>query len=150
MTNVENGEQLIKEGQRVLRRDVAEAYKDGSYNICVRRAQEAVELMLKGFLQVLGVEYPKRHDVGAIFAGRVMMVFPETECAAVEQVRDISRRLTNDREPSFYFERLYSEADARKAQQDAQQVSDFVAELLTKFKQESEDDEKTLSEEGKG
>jgi len=139
MTNMANGEQLINEGQRVFRRDVTEAYRDGSYNICVRRAQEAVELMLKGFLQVLGVEYPKVHDVGAIFAERVMIVLPETESALVEQIRDISRRLTNDREPSFYFERLYSEADARKAQQDAQQVSEFVMVLLAQFKQESRD-----------
>jgi len=139
MTNMENGEKLIKEGQRILRRDVAEAYIDGSYNICVRRAQESVELMLKGFLQVLGIEYPKVHDVGAIFAERVMITFPETESAFLEQIREISQRLANDREPSFYFERLYSEADARKAQQDAQQVSEFVEVLFTKFKQESKD-----------
>jgi len=39
-------------------------------------------------------------------------------------------RLSQDREPSFYFERLYSREDAKKALKDAEFVLNFVKNLI--------------------
>jgi len=52
------GEQLLRESERILRRDAHAALGDADFNVAVRRAQEAVELALKGALKTLGVDYP--------------------------------------------------------------------------------------------
>lgn len=44
----EEGEQLIREGERILRRDAQNALREREFNMVVRRAQEGVELALKG------------------------------------------------------------------------------------------------------
>jgi len=50
---------LINEGKRILFSDGYKALEDGSYNLTVRRAQESVELVLKGLLRIIGIEYPR-------------------------------------------------------------------------------------------
>jgi HEPN domain-containing protein len=62
------GEKLIRQGDRVLQRDVKGALDEQDFNMTVRRAQEAVELALKGGLKMLGVDYPKVHDVAPVFS----------------------------------------------------------------------------------
>ncbi|HEX3034368.1 MAG TPA: HEPN domain-containing protein [Thermodesulfobacteriota bacterium] len=66
MTNFELGIKLIEEAGEYLD-EVKRAYKKGSWNIVVRRAQEVVELSLKGLLKVMGAEYPKVHDPAEFF-----------------------------------------------------------------------------------
>lgn len=72
----EEGEKLIHEGERVLRRDVQNALNEGDFNMAVRRAQEGVELTLKGALKLLGVDYPKAHDVATVFSEHVQRKCP--------------------------------------------------------------------------
>ena len=67
MNNFESGKDLILTAKRIMERDLQEAWQDNDANIVVRRAQEVVELVLKGALKILGIEYPKIHDVGKIF-----------------------------------------------------------------------------------
>ncbi len=43
-----------------------EVFQDGNYPYVVRQCQEAVELLLKASLRLVGVEPPKWHDVGII------------------------------------------------------------------------------------
>ncbi|MGQ9723514.1 MAG: HEPN domain-containing protein [Candidatus Jordarchaeum sp.] len=43
------------------------ALKQGIHHRSVRRAQESVELALKAALRLLGLDYPKRHEVGGFF-----------------------------------------------------------------------------------
>jgi HEPN domain-containing protein len=40
-------------------------FEEGSYDDVVREAQAIVELILKGTLRFIGVDPPKRHDVGS-------------------------------------------------------------------------------------
>ncbi|MCG2727633.1 MAG: HEPN domain-containing protein, partial [Candidatus Methanoperedenaceae archaeon] len=67
-TNKEIGMKLIKKAEEIMRRDLNSAFITGDYNMTVRRAQEVVELTLKGVLEILGVDYPKIHNVGSLFA----------------------------------------------------------------------------------
>jgi len=55
MNNREKGEELIARAEGIIEREIAGAFEDGEFNMAVRRAQEAVELTLKGALTVFGI-----------------------------------------------------------------------------------------------
>ncbi|MCX7994562.1 MAG: HEPN domain-containing protein [candidate division WOR-3 bacterium] len=119
MTNKEEGQELIKQAERIFERDVENALKDRDYNLVIRPAQEAVELALKGALKVLGIEYPKIHDVGDIFAMKAKEKCTGIKDEICDRIREVSLWLSEAREPSFYFERKFTEEDATKARNDA-------------------------------
>ena len=50
---------------KARRRALQTLFEEGSYDDVVREAQAIVELILKGTLRFLGVDPPKRHDVGS-------------------------------------------------------------------------------------
>ena len=114
-----DGKRLIDEGERIFRRDVKGALEDGDYNLTVRRAQEVVELVLKGALKVLCVEYPRIHDVGTLFAEQVREKRQDVETEGLDRIEEISLWLSQARAPALYFEREYDVEDARQALQDA-------------------------------
>ncbi|MFQ5903966.1 MAG: HEPN domain-containing protein [Candidatus Binatia bacterium] len=119
MTNRESGEKLIKEAERIFARDLKAAIEDKDHNLAIRRAQEVVELLLKGALKVLGVDYPKVHDVGEVFVRKVKEKYPSVDEVMLERIKAISMWLGEARVPSFYFERDYNEEDAQRAFEDA-------------------------------
>jgi len=47
-------------------REARGAHKAGIYHRSVRRAQECTELSLKAILRLIGIEYPKQHDLSII------------------------------------------------------------------------------------
>ncbi|UCD72019.1 MAG: HEPN domain-containing protein [Syntrophobacterales bacterium] len=130
MNNREKGKALILTAERVIKRDLGGAVKDGDFNMVVRRAQEAVELVLKGALTVLGIEYPKIHDVGKVFADVVQRKVGTMESEILEKIIHISTRLSENRAPAFYGERSYGEGEAKEAHCDALFVLDKVKDLL--------------------
>ena len=96
----------------------------------VRRAQEVVELTLKGALKMLGVDYPKVHDVAPVFSEQVQQKVGATNVETLEQIEDVSFWLSQARAPSFYLERDYGEEDAQKAFRDAMFVLTEVRKVL--------------------
>ena len=50
---------------KARRRALQVLFEEGSYDDVVREAQAIVELILKGALRFIGVDPPKRHDVGS-------------------------------------------------------------------------------------
>ncbi len=52
-TNREQGEKLLKEAEWIFEKDLRTAIEENNANIAVRRAQEVVELSLKGCLRYL-------------------------------------------------------------------------------------------------
>lgn len=58
----EEGLRLVREAESIFKRDALGALNEKDFNMVVRRAQEAVELALKGGLKIMGVDYPKVHD----------------------------------------------------------------------------------------
>ncbi len=124
-TNREQGEKLLREAQWIFERDLKIAIEEENYNIAVRRAQEVVELSLKGCLRILGIDYPKVHDAGFVFvleAGKKLN-FKENSLKEIER---ISKWLSEARAPSFYGEKDFTSEDAKKAFMDAAFVLEEV------------------------
>jgi len=117
-TNREQGEKLLKEAQWIFERDLKIAVDEENYNLAVRRAQEVVELSLKGCLRIVGIDFPKVHDAGYVFTKEVgkKLVFKERSLKEIER---ISKWLAEARAPSFYGERDFTKEDSRMAYNDA-------------------------------
>jgi HEPN domain-containing protein len=126
----EAGETLIRKSEGILLRDVQGALDERDFNMVVRRAQEVVELALKGALRMLGVDYPKVHDVAPVFSEQVRQKRGAADVEVLEQIEDISFWLSQARAPSFYLERDYGEEDARQALRDAMFVLTEVRKIL--------------------
>lgn len=117
-TSKEQGEKLLKEAQWIFEKDLKGAIEEENYNLAIRRAQEVVELSLKGCLRILGIDYPKVHDAGLLFvneAGKKLNFNKNT----LTEIERISRWLAEARAPSFYGERDFTSEDAKKAFKDA-------------------------------
>jgi len=115
------------------------AFKGGLHHRAVRRAQECVEFSLKAILRLLGVEYPRQHEVSAVLEEAARRKgLPEWFLSALPEVSLISRRLAEERGPAFYGEEraftpprsLYREDDAEKAVTDAEKVLGLCRKLL--------------------
>lgn len=108
-----------------------------AWNLVVRRAQEAVELALKGVLLWAGLEIPWVHDAG-IFLRQHSSRFPDDFAQQIPRLASISRALGVERERSFYGdeksllppETLYSEEDATEALEKAAFVLGTCRQLL--------------------
>lgn len=139
MTNAERGERLL-EGAEELHRELKSALERESWNLAVRHAQEVVELTLKGLLSLMGVEYPKVHDVGQVFAREVeerKLAIPEE---TLSEIKDISADLARKRAPAFYFEAEHDETEARTAFIQADKVLQFGRKLAAQLQEPPEDD----------
>jgi HEPN domain-containing protein len=81
--------------------DAIEALEEENHLYAVRLSQECVELSLKAVLRVIGIEYPKVHEVSDLlleFSERL----PEWFRAEIGFVRESSKILYKKREPSLY------------------------------------------------
>jgi len=82
-------------------RDAQEALAEGLYPYALRLSQECVELSLKAALKIVGIEYPKRHDVSDVLViakGR----FPKWFQTEISSLAETSRILAKKREVSMY------------------------------------------------
>ena len=138
MTNREAGEPLVKEAQRIFERDLKAAWTEGDYKMTLRRAQEVVELALKGALRILGVDFPKVHDVGPVFVEQARGKGGQVPEGILEEIRRISAWLSEARAPAFYLDRTYGEADAQRAFAEAQFVLTEVRKAFRISSQETE------------
>jgi HEPN domain-containing protein len=105
------------------------------YAYTVRCSQECVELSLKAALRLVGVEYPKKHDVS-----RVLLLarkrFPNW--FRVEDFAKISRALSEMREPAMYGDELrlvpstelFTKEHAAKALAEASEAYKACSRLL--------------------
>ena len=130
MNNFESGKDLILTAKRIMERDLQKALEDKDDNMVVRRAQEVVELTLKGTLKILGIEYPKIHDVGKIFEQTVKRKIGGLDEAVMKRIVRISARLAEDRGPSFYGEKIFKREEAEEAYSEAKFVFDEVVKIL--------------------
>jgi HEPN domain-containing protein len=133
VNNFEAGDLLLQEAREFLP-ELERAFERESWNVVVRRAQEIVELSLKGALKMMGIEYPKEHDVGEVFAQACVTRGLGLEEADLGAVREISARLARDRQPAFYMERRYSRDDAIRARHGAERVHGLVGQLAARLR----------------
>jgi len=113
--------------------------KSKGYAYAVRSSQECVELSLKAALRLVGVEYPKKHDVS-----RVLLLakkrFPNW--FRVENFAKVSRALAEMREPAMYGDELrfvpstelFTSEHAAKALTEANEVYRACSRLLKESK----------------
>lgn len=125
MNNFDTGGRLLSTA-REFYGEMLRVYERGSWNIVVRRAQEVVELSLRGLLKMMGVEYPKNHDVSGILARACVEMGLEIGPKELAELRRISSYLADARSPAFYMERIYNKQDADKAKADAEKVLSFA------------------------
>jgi HEPN domain-containing protein len=106
----------------------------GGYAYAVRSAQECVEMSLKAALRTVGIEYPKKHDVGAVLL-QVRARFPDW--FATEEFAEVSRELAEKRAPSMYGDdlrmipatQLFTREDAERAAVQAKKVHEACTRL---------------------
>ena len=116
-TNREQGEKLLKEAEWIFDRDLKIAVDEANYNLAVRRAQEVVELAIKGCLRILSIDFPKVHDAGYVFMKEVGEKLDFQE-GSLKEIERISKWLAEARAPSFYGERDFTKEDSKRAYND--------------------------------
>lgn len=115
MTNKEKGLKLIEEARRIFDRDLSLSFEQKDFNLTVRRAQEVVELATKGALQILGVDYPKVHDVGLLLVQQAQIKKCTVDETSLSKIAADSLWLASIRNIAFYGEGNYPEPDAAQA-----------------------------------
>jgi len=108
-----------------------------NYPYVVRQCQEAVELLLKSALRLIGLDVPKWHDVGPVLRKEASR-FPIWFQKEVRKLAQISRKLRREREPSMYGDEesgtppdeLYFREDAEEALNQAKYVHSMVKKLF--------------------
>jgi len=126
----EEGSRIIQEAEHIFRRDAQGALEEKDFNLVVRRAQEVVELALKGALKIMGVDYPKVHDVAPLFIEQLRQKRGIYDRDLLSKIEEISLWLAQSRTTSFYFEKEYGAGDAEQAIQDASFVLSEIKKLL--------------------
>jgi len=123
--------------------EAKQAVNRGIYHRAVRRAQECVELSLKATLRLLGVEYPRQHEVGELLRKvSVERGLPEWFLSELPAIILVSKRLVENRGPAFYGDEaafspprnLYAKEDAEKAVSDAEDVLKICRNLFDWWK----------------
>ena len=137
MKSVEVAKSLLN--QSIRRIETAEReLRDGSLAYSIRSSQEAVELGLKAALRLLGIEYPKKHDVSPVlikFRDRFPQWFP------VDKLAGISRKLAEKREPAMYGDELsmtpadllFNKSEAEESLEMAKETLEAVKKLFEEY-----------------
>lgn len=81
--------------------EAREAMRARDYPGAVRRSQESVEFSLKAMLRLVGVEYPREHDVSRVLL-EVESRFPKWFSRDIPKMAEFSRDLAMKRGPSAY------------------------------------------------
>ncbi len=125
-------------GQAEIRLKFAiEAFKFGNYPYALRLSQECVELSLKAALRIIGIEYPKVHDVSDTLLD-FKDKFPEWFRSEINFMAKVSIILAGKREIAFYGgeaefltpEELISKSEAEEAIEWARKIFEYCRKLL--------------------
>ena len=116
------------------RKAVAVLMDEKSYDDVVRESQEVVELILKGTLRHIGIDPPKRHDVGDLlpkFKDRL----PANWHSRLAEIETISKTHFEERGHAFYGdESSLMPASELFGKEDAQRALAWTDQLLVLFR----------------
>jgi len=143
LNNIEMAKSYIRQAEERIHH-AREAFERGNYPYVVRQCQEAVELLLKAVLRLVGIDPPKWHDVGPILKREVHR-YPQWFQIEIPKLARISRKLRREREPSMYGDEesgippdmLYDREDGEEALRYAEEVYTTVAKLFQSYKPEN-------------
>lgn len=116
------------------------AFSREEYPDVVRHSQECVEFSIKAILRLVGIEYPKKHDVSDVML-EVKEAFPEWLQKDLNRMAKISKKLAMEREPSVYGEeekgippsKLFGEKEADVALSEAREVYERCEKFFKRF-----------------
>ena len=137
LNNIEMAASLIEQAKRRFETAKRE-YETGSRAYSIRSSQECVELASKGALRLIGIEYPKKHDVSDVllkFAERFPKWFN------VEKIARNSSVLAAKREAAMYgneeammpADSLFTGEEAADALKMAEETLKEVNKLFEEF-----------------
>lgn len=107
--------------------------KEEAYADVVRESQEIFELILKGVMRYIGIEPPKRHDVGPVLK-EYKDKLPEYWQDVVEEAVEISRDLMEERSHAFYGDETeLVPASELFTKEDADRASETIDRFLILF-----------------
>lgn len=106
----------------IILNEAEESYKKGLFHRVIRLSQESVELSLKAALRIIGIEYPKSHDVSDILI-EYKERFPEWFKKELNKLAEGSTWLSEKRGLAMYGDeikgippnKLFDRDDALKA-----------------------------------
>lgn len=133
MTNRERADQLLAEAFAIAE-DMRRALERGRWNLAARRAQEVIELVVKGLLNETGVEYPRTHDAAPVLVETIRKRQVEADPAFLDWLSRLSGQLAEIRGPAFYHEIEVGEAEARMAVDAADRVLAFGRDFLGRLR----------------
>ncbi|MFM7143840.1 MAG: HEPN domain-containing protein [Alphaproteobacteria bacterium] len=107
----------------------------GDHPDAVRESQETVELAIKALLKLVGLSYPRAHDVSRLLReplieGRLL------DRLEIERIEQVSKALRRDRELSFYGDEdvvpleYYEIGDAKTALKGVLEVVGLVSQAF--------------------
>jgi len=128
MTSDAMAADLLARAGRCLR-EARTLYDEGDHALCVRRAQEAIELAIKGLLRLVGIEFPREHDVSEVLVVSADR-FPDAWREVLPELARKMREITPKRGPAMYgleahgipASEAFDEEDGRGALADAEFV----------------------------
>lgn len=114
--------------------EVRVALELARWNLATRRVQEVVELVVKGLLSEMGVEYPRTHDAVPTLVETMRQRSLEADPAFLDWLSGFSSRLAGIRGPAFYHEITVTEAEAQAAADGAERVRRFGRDFLGRLR----------------
>lgn len=135
MTNFERAKKLINDA-RTYKEEAEQAFESKEWNRTIRRAQESVELYLKGIMKMMNIEVPKIHDVSKIFVIEIEKKGKKLRRETAEKIIRTSSALSEKRAPAFYREEEYTEDDAKESIEAMRFIAEFIEKLLKEFPNE--------------
>jgi HEPN domain-containing protein len=139
-------EGYLRSAERYLR-EARNAYAEGDFPTTIRRSQESVELSVKAALRLLGIEYPRKHDVSDVLDQIVgLEALPGYFREAVPFVQEVVRRLAMVRGIAMYGDeetltqpsRIFKGEDALRSVERAERVLDVCRRLFNDWGGEKE------------
>jgi HEPN domain-containing protein len=120
------------------------AFDLGRYNTAVRRSQDTVEFSVKAALRLVGIEYPKEHEVSEVLLA-ARSRFPEEFQAKLEGIAKTSAELIPKRGLATYGDerqsipagKIFTRDDALEAMEKARSVLQATVDLLKAFESKS-------------
>ena len=105
-----------------------------NWNMVIRTAQETIELLLKGVLKYINIEFPKEHDIGEYFEKILLKRKISYDKDVMKEIIIASKELVKKRAPAYYAEEFYSQQEAEEAKHWTNITKDFVKQPMEKLR----------------
>ncbi len=128
MNNIQRSEMLFIAAHECMEH-AKSSFERKVWNMAIRRAQEAVELDLRGMLARIAVDYPKDHDQAPILL-RILDKHGINTTLYAKKVETISADLSRKRGPALHQDEGYDKETAEQAINDAQFVIDTMVKVI--------------------